>query len=112
MRNYIFPALILAFCTGMSCWKSDLKNVPACIERKIEKSKNENSGVLSVNEYLYQGKKVYLFSMDCCDRFNEIYDANCQYICSPSGGIAGGGDGKCTDFHQTAEFIREVWKKK
>lgn len=112
MRNYILPVIGLVLFTGLGCLKPQLKNVPDCIEKKIARLRSQGDAPLSVSEYLYNGKKVYLFSMDCCDRYNELYDADCQYICSPSGGFSGGGDGKCVNFNQEAEFLRELWKKK
>ena len=40
-------------------------------------------------------RPVYLFTPTCCDQFNPLYDADGRYICAPSGGFSGSGDGKC-----------------
>ncbi|MFG6415875.1 DUF6970 domain-containing protein [Roseateles sp. DC23W] len=42
-----------------------------------------------------RGQPVYLVLSMCCDQFNPLYDAQGRYICAPSGGFAGGGDGRC-----------------
>jgi hypothetical protein len=89
-----------------------LKNVPDCIQQKIQdiKSQPKWNPPAEVNEYEYQGKRVYLFSSNCCDQWNVAYDKNCTAVCAPSGGFSGGGDGKCRDFFETARHTRLVWK--
>ena len=84
----------------------------SCVNRKIAqiKSKAKWNPPAEVNEYLYQGKTVFLFSADCCDQFYELYDENCNLLCAPSGGFTGNGDGKCPDFSTQAKHIRLVWK--
>lgn len=87
-------------------------DIPACIQNKIDyiKSQPKWNPLAEVNEYIYMGKHAFLFSADCCDQYNELFDSNCNYICAPSGGITGKGDLKCTDFMTTAQFVRLVWK--
>lgn len=41
------------------------------------------------------GRPVYLFTAPCCDIGNPLYDAEGRFICAPSGGFTGQGDGKC-----------------
>lgn len=85
---------------------------PECISNRIEQIKKEPrwNPPAQVNEYTYNGQQVFLFSSNCCDQYNEVYDANCNYVCAPSGGITGKGDGKCSDFLENAKHIRLVWK--
>ena len=85
---------------------------PVCVQQKIEEIKKEPkwNPPAEVNEYLYFDKKVYLFTSNCCDQYIMLYDGSCNYICAPSGGIAGSGDRKCTDFYTAAKHIRLVWK--
>ncbi|CAF4247670.1 unnamed protein product, partial [Rotaria sordida] len=52
---------------------------------------------------------VYLGTSNCCDQFDPLYDGECNYICAPSGGIRGDGDGKCTDFHAKATALGTIW---
>ncbi|MEI2823291.1 MAG: hypothetical protein V9F02_07665 [Chitinophagaceae bacterium] len=84
----------------------------SCINNKIAKIKAQKkwNPPAQVDEYLYQGKKVFLFSSDCCDQYHYLYDENCNVICAPSGGFTGHGDGKCANFFNEAQHIRLVWK--
>ena len=45
-------------------------------------------------------RPVYLFTPLCCDQFNRLYDAEGRFICAPSGGFGGAGDGKCPAWAQ------------
>ena len=106
----ILLLLFLSSFIGMQCNKQK-EETPSCVKQKIEEIKREPvwNPAAEVNEYIYQGKHVYLFTSDCCDQFNKLYDGSCTYICAPSGGNVGG-DGKCTDFYTTAAPVRLVWK--
>jgi hypothetical protein len=101
-----FPLLL-----AMQCNKQN-NEIPSCIQQKIDhiKAVNKWNPPAKVNEYIYQGKHVYLFSADCCDQFDELYDKNCNYICAPSGGITVKGDMKCPDFSTASQFVKLVWK--
>lgn len=87
-------------------------DAPSCIEAKIAslKAKSKQNPPAQVEEYLYNGKKVYLFNSPCCDQYNQLYDENCNILCAPSGGFTGKGDGKCPDFSSAAQYLRIVWK--
>lgn len=109
MKLILSAALISLLLAG----KCDKENVtPECISQRIEQIKAQAkwNPPAEVNQYTYNGKTVYLFSSNCCDQYNELYDANCNYICAPSGGFTGKGDGKCADFTSAATHIRLVWK--
>lgn len=69
------------------------------------------SSPVQIDEYIYNGKAVYLFTAPCCDQFNVLYNDSCKKICSPSGGITGKGDGKCDDFSKTARHVKLIWKE-
>ncbi|MCU0242547.1 MAG: hypothetical protein MUF51_09005 [Vicinamibacteria bacterium] len=60
-------------------------------------------------EYEYRGAATYFVPARCCDIPSELYDASGTWLCQPDGGLTGQGDGRCTDFHQTARFLRVVW---
>jgi hypothetical protein len=109
--KYILIILALPFVSESNCKKAE-KATPDCIEQKIQaiKAQPKWNPPAEVNEYEYNGKKVYLFSSNCCDQFNMVYDKDCNAICAPSGGFTGAGDGKCKDFFQTAKLVRLVWK--
>jgi hypothetical protein len=105
----IFYASFLSLLLAGKCNKEE--KTPDCIDQRIEQIKAQPkwNPPAEVNQYNYKGKNVYLFSSNCCDQYNELYDANCNYICAPSGGITGKGDGQCADF-SSATLVRLVWK--
>ena len=41
------------------------------------------------------GQLVYLHMALCCDQYNKAYNADGRYLCAPSGGFTGLGDGRC-----------------
>lgn len=86
--------------------------IPPCIKEKIEAIKKEPkwNPPAEVNEYIYKDKRVFLFSSNCCDQYNNLYDKDCNIICAPSGGYTGKGDNKCNDFFPAAKHVRLVWK--
>ncbi len=88
------------------------EKIPACVAKKIEEIKSQQkwNPPAEVNEYEFEGRTVYLFSSDCCDQYNMLYDKDCNPICAPSGGITGKGDMKCPEFGEKAKHIRLVWK--
>ncbi len=87
-------------------------SIPPCIQKKIDSIKQQPvwNPPAEIHEYDYNGKKVYVVSADCCDRFHTAFDENCNYICAPSGGFTGKGDRKCVDFFEKAKHIKLVWK--
>ena len=105
-----FALALLIIANG--CTRKLYNKVPDCIQKKIAALQLEPKAnpPASVEEYEYNGKKVFLFSSKCCDQYAELYDTNCNFICAPSGGITGKGDCKCTDFTANAKFIKLVWK--
>lgn len=94
------------------CSKQKPDAIPVCIQQKIEAIKAEPkwNPPAEVDEYLYNGKHVFLFSSNCCDQYNILYDENCEVICAPSGGLTGKGDGKCADFAESAKHVKLIWK--
>lgn len=75
--------------------------LPACVQKQVDvykqKSKSKNDVLASSDRY--NGKTVYVIQPGCCDQYTVMMDENCSYICAPSGGMTGRGDGKCIDFH-------------
>jgi hypothetical protein len=115
MKSIVFVAAVVCL-VGLGCSKHNnqgsLKSVPECIGQKIQEIKSQPkwNPPAEVNEYEYQGKRVYLFSSNCCDQYNVAYDKNCTPVCAPSGGFTGGGDGLCKNFFEEAKHIGLVWK--
>jgi len=91
---------------------SDELSIPMCIQSKIDSIKKLSrfNPPAEVNEYTYKNKRVFLFSSDCCDNFNLLFDENCKYVCAPTGGITGKGDMSCTDFTEKAKLVKLIWK--
>ena len=63
----------------------------------------------SVDEFLYNSEKVYHF-----DTWSGPDDFTCLYstdgkLMAYFGGFTGNGDGRCTDFFETAVLIRTVY---
>ena len=112
MKSFLFTAIIILSIVQQKCGKSAVNTIPTCIQAKIDEIKKQPkwNPPASVEEYNYNGKRVFLFSSDCCDQFNQAYDESCNYVCAPSGGITGKGDRKCDDFKEKATLIRVVWK--
>ena len=118
--KYLLILLIFPFISASECGspKSKVVNetvtdsIPVCIIKMIDKWKKETSRnpAEQVDEYLYNGKTVFLFTPPCCDQWNVLYDDSCKIICAPTGGITGRGDGKCKDFSETAKHVKVIWK--
>ncbi len=104
--------LALLTAAAEKCAKTTQNGLPLCVKGKIDTIKTQPkwNPPAEVWEYNLNGKKVYLFNADCCDQYTTLYDANCNYICAPSGGLTGKGDRKCDDFNTTAKQVRLVWK--
>jgi len=104
---------IASFCmlTAATCRKAS-QSIPVCIQQKINEIKAQPkwNPPAEVNEYLYNGKRVFLFSANCCDQYTMLYDENCISLCAPSGGITGRGDNRCADFAEKGKLVRLVWK--
>jgi len=105
MKFHLIITILGISIFGQQCTKTQTRSVPRCIGQKINDIKKEPrwNPPATVNEYLYNGKTVYLFSADCCDQYNIVYDNQCIYVCAP-------GDSKCEDFNTSAKHVRLVWK--
>ena len=99
---------IMAMCFIIGCQSIAIAlDAPGCLKNFIRSSKPQPK---EISSYLYNGKTVYLVVSDCCDFYNSLYDADCNYLCAPSGGITGKGDGKCSDFADKATNQKVIWK--
>lgn len=112
MKSILFGLVMFLTIAAKKCGKNGKEKIPSCIQQKIEQIKKEPkwNPPAEVREYSYKGKHVFYFSSNCCDKYNEVYDENCNYVCAPSGGYTGKGDMKCPDFKENAKEIRLVWK--
>ena len=110
--KWVFTAMLLLILQSQSCNKERPVRVPGCIQDKIEAIQQfpKYNPPATVRRYLYRNNYVYLFSSDCCDQFNYVYDKNCAIICAPSGGISGKGDGRCSNFFTVATEETLIWQ--
>ncbi len=113
MKSLSAIAVLLLLC-GWQCSKERHGEWPACIGQKIMALKRQPKANPRATVWEYRdttnNKSYYLFSAACCDQYAKLYDASCQYICAPSGGITGQGDGKCSTLKQALVPVRLVWK--
>lgn len=96
-----------------SCDKLDLSpGTPICIIKKIKKIKSAEirNPPAKVWRYEFKGQIVYYITAYCCDIPSELYDSDCNFICSPDGGITGNGDNKCPDFFNSRTKEVLVWE--
>jgi len=109
--KYFLLILAVPALFGKQCGENK-NTIPTCVQKKIDSIKTEAkwNPPAEVNEYIYNGQRVFLFSSNCCDQYIMLYDGSCNYICAPSGGFAGKGDGKCADFYENAKHVKLVWK--
>lgn len=112
MKHYILAAAVVVNVAQQKCNRTVVDTIPSCIQARIEEIKKQPrwNPPAQVEEYRFEGKRVFLFSSNCCDQFNELVDETCHYVCAPSGGFTGKGDRKCPTFKDSAQLIRVVWK--
>ena len=90
-----------------------VNDLPSCLTTKIETmSANPREGTpQSITRYIYKGQTVYYMLSPCCDKYNIVFDSDCNILGFPDGGYTGKGDGKMPDFHKDATDGKVVWKK-
>ena len=106
----VLYALIISTLIFGSC-DSD-ESVPTCIQEKIQKIKSEpvRNPPAMVMRYSYRNQEVFYFTAYCCDFPSELFDLNCNLLCSPDGGISGSGDNKCPDFFTKRIDEQIIWQ--
>jgi hypothetical protein len=111
MKN-IFLVFLACSSLFLSCHKQCPAAIPSCLSAWIDVVKKQDvwNPAAEVHEYLYKGRRVFLLSANCCDQYITLIDEQCNYICAPSGGIAGKGDRLCPGFYEQATYTSVVWK--
>lgn len=86
--------------------------VPDCVKKKIEELQGEpaRNPPSFVASYEYRGGIVYYVPPAVGDQMSQLYNEECELICSPDGGMTGRGDGKCTDFFEQRTNEKIIWK--
>lgn len=117
MHSILYTLLVLLSLSYQKCGKNSKtaaasNSLPACVQARIDSLKiaPKQNPPATVEEYKYNGQRVFLFSAPCCDQYNEAVDEACNRVCAPSGGITGKGDRQCADFAEKAVLVRTVWK--
>lgn len=104
----VISLLVSILISLTACEKINLPpDVPTCVKKVI---RNGTGTPQAVWKYQYKKETVYLVIPDCCDQYISLYSNNCTFICAPSGGFSGKGDGKCPGFYQEATEGVLIWK--
>ena len=111
LRILLFFLLVTA-CEQVVRSESTPPGTPACVSAKIQELQTNSvtNPPSQVWQYTYRGQLVYYIPPVCCDGYGTLYDANCQIICYPDGGLTGQGDGKCADFFAARTNEKLLWK--
>lgn len=64
----------------------------------------------SLTKCNYKNQTVYYLPPRCCDVPSVLFDENGKIICSPDGGFAGHGDGKCVNFSNESKDCEIIWR--
>jgi hypothetical protein len=111
LRPFLFalPLLFSAACGDFLT--SEPESVPGWLEALIAQIELEDVTVppTAIYRYQYAGETVYFRTARCCDVRSIVYDAEGSVICEPSGGVNGGGDGRCPDFFETRTEERLIY---
>ena len=114
MKTKLLTSAFILLALFIGCDDNDdlPKNTPNCIVEKINALKLEDvkDPPSSVWQYNYNGMTVYFIPQYCCDFPSRLYDSSCNFICSPDGGITGGGDGNCPDFFSKRTNEKLIWQ--
>ncbi len=60
----------------------------------------------------FKGKSFYYVVPECCDQVTTLYDQHGTFLCAPSGGLSGMGDGKCSGMSPIPGKPVLVWDDK
>ena len=104
---------IRTFPSHLSAELTSVESRSAFVEELIEQyaSAPKDASPGSIWSYRYQGREVvYVPPLYCCDLPSRLYDGDGNVLCSPDGGIAGAGDGRCPDFLAERTEGRRVWQ--
>ena len=110
MKHNLSLLIIIGGLLVAACSKVHVKKgTPNCVKSKIRKGQNDCLN--RVVSYDYNSETVYLFVPNCPDYMIELIDDKGKYLCAPSGGFSGKGDGLCPDFHSIATEKEVIWEK-
>lgn len=90
--------------------KRPVKPYPSCIAHYIDSLSKINEQPISVTQYDFRNQKVYYIKSACCDRYNIVFDNDCNLLGYPDGGFTGKADGSLKGFYDSAQNPVTVWK--
>jgi hypothetical protein len=104
---WILSFAVLAF----SCEEEVIVEELTCVQQKVEDffdapPNSENK----IYTFTFDGETVVYIPARCCDIPSEVYDLDCNFVCSPDGGITGSGDGNCPNFFEEATNEELIWE--
>lgn len=104
---WVLSLAILSF----SCEEEVIIEELTCVQQKVEEFLAEPPNAENkIYTFTYEGETVVYIPARCCDIPSEVYDLDCNFICSPDGGITGNGDGNCPNFFEKATNEELVWE--
>lgn len=101
-KNLIKIFFLFIYLLFQSCDNLDLeKDTPRCINQLISDIKKDEvqNPPSEVWKWIVNDVVYYYITSGCCDKFNFLYDDECNLICAPDGGFSGMGDGKCSNLN-------------
>jgi|TARA_B110000967_G_C18826839_1_gene531848 hypothetical protein len=110
--NKLFILLYILILNSSDCKSKEVNKIPKCIQEMIVKisTKEVANPPILIYSYIYNEQTVYYITSKCCDIPSNLYNQDCNRICSPDGGFTGKGDMKCTDFFKKRTEEKLVWK--
>jgi uncharacterized protein DUF6970 len=86
--------------------------VPAAVSTLIQQleAQPQANPPLYIASYEYRGQVVYYVPPRCCDIFSDLYSSAGDLLCHPDGGLAGHGDGRCSDFLSQRKNETIIWR--
>jgi hypothetical protein len=88
-----------------------MDTLPAWLQQSIATYEAHPGGDApqSIWQITHHGAPAFYVVAPCCDRYNDLLDDMGRKICSPSGGIAGHGDGQCPAPVDPGTPVHLVW---
>lgn len=108
--KYITILSLLFSLSFISCSDDNGNDLPDCInDIRQDFRQDACPGTGDLTMWRLQGQDVYCFNIGTCvsEGTADIYDANCNLICT-LGGIAGNGVCGGVDWNANAEFIETI----
>ncbi len=98
--------LIITLIFSLCLYSCDKKKEKCSIKKFVD---SQSVHLKRADKYYFNNQYVYLLTYDGADMKENLYNENCELICSPAGGISGLGDGICPTFYEEAKFVTNIW---